>query len=156
MPGRVQKHVGNGVAHLSWRPEHVEVIAVGQNPPAPPEHPIDSPSEARTEGLHSAPEGTAILRLYDEVPVVSLERVVGHPEVTRRFAEFCQRTLELLDQPDTSQGGDVAPHLDGHVSWEAYGELLAREVSNSGPRPRVPPSTFAPPPPVRLGAKYQI
>jgi hypothetical protein len=77
---RVQENVAKRIAHLSrgWKEPHV--VAIGENATAATEDTIHGTGETRADRHHAASECGAVLRLDDEVRVISLERVVHEAE----------------------------------------------------------------------------
>jgi hypothetical protein len=78
---KVQQHVGQRVPDLPRRPQHAQVVAVGEDPAAAPERPVHEPRQADTEGLHAPPQGASVVRLDHEVGVIGLQGVLHNVEI---------------------------------------------------------------------------
>src|SRR5262245_24226904 len=85
MPPCVQEDAGDGVPHLAWSSQLVEVIVVGEGPPAAAEDPVDGSGEAGADRLHAAGQVAGARSLDDEMRVV-VQRVVSDAEAIARRA----------------------------------------------------------------------
>jgi len=77
----VEEHVRERVADLPRRPQDVGVVAVGQHGSAPAHHPVEAKGDAARERLRAARERPHVVRLGDEVQVVTLDGEVDGAEV---------------------------------------------------------------------------
>ena len=81
MAPTIEQHVAQGVAHLARRLQHVQVVALGQDPPRPLKDPVDRAGEARPDRFHPPAERRPTAGLDHQVDVVALDRVVDDPEL---------------------------------------------------------------------------
>jgi len=150
----VEQHVGQRVTHLSRGPEHVEVVAIRKNPPATPEHAIHRSREARADRLHAAGEIAPTPGLDDQVDVIGLHRVLGHPEALL-FARSRQTAFQLPCEPHRAKRRQPAPDLQRHVAREARGEGRSSAMRVSSIQARLSAGALASSTPTRHRAQRQ-
>jgi len=99
----VVEHVGETVAHLARRAQHLGVIAVGEDPAAGAQLAVQGPGQPDAQPLHAPGEGPLVLGLDEEVHVRVLHRVMDylHPQLGVHLPEARadDPVQRLLPQP---------------------------------------------------------
>jgi hypothetical protein len=76
----IQQHIAKGPAHFTRRLQRTRVIAIREQPTAPPQPAIDRLGDANRKPLHPARERAAITGFRQQVQVVALNREMDQPE----------------------------------------------------------------------------
>jgi hypothetical protein len=105
----IEKHIDQGIAHLTGRLEQTHVVAPIENGPAPSEDPVDRLGESDRDGLHAPTHRAPPRGLDDEVQVVSLDGVVDDAEVSL-LAGDGEGALECSNETLVSEGRHVFPN----------------------------------------------
>jgi hypothetical protein len=98
----VEQHVAQGETYGARRLQHAGVIAIGKEPAGTPELPIDGASDADRKPLDPARKCPPILRLRDQVQVISLHREVHEAEAKPLFPGG-QRAAHLREEQILAQ-----------------------------------------------------
>ena len=114
----VPEHVANRVRDFPRGPQHVRVIAIGKDGPAPLHHAIEGARHADLEALHSARQRFLAVRLDDEVQVIALNRVM-HEAKPEPIAAAFEGSLQREQCPPAAQVPAAFGHPQGGVDWVA-------------------------------------
>ena len=143
MPRGVQQHVPDRILDLARRPQDPRVVAIRQQPPAPPKHTPHRPGHPPAQTLHPTTERVLILRLDDEVRVIAQERVVHHPKLPP-VAPSRQRLLKRPHERRSPQRRSTFAYPERHVARVSRRQLRPTPVPNQGIGPRLAPGPLTP------------
>ena len=137
MTACVEKHVREGGPYFTRRAQHVEVIAVREYRSAAAKRSVQRPCDAGAHGVHPARERPGIGRLYHEMCVCVLERVMNEAKVPA-VADRREAVLEGADDGHGTQGRKAREKFHGHVGGKAGGYAFARAMRDRRVRPALP------------------
>src|SRR6185503_19635484 len=100
--------------HVQRRSERTRVVPLCEDGAATRMHSIDGLRDANAEALHAARQTAAVVRLNDEVNVVTLDRVVRETEA-EAIPRLVERGAQVPKETTTTQTWYVFPHAQGDV-----------------------------------------
>jgi hypothetical protein len=148
----IEQHVRKGVANLSRRPQHSDVITTVQNRTRATERAVRRSREPRRHGLHPAPHGLLPGRLDQQVDVIALHGVVDDPKVPPLTAPP-KAVAEHAKKAPAAQGRHPRANPQRYVSGLVRRHRTALHMVHGRPaRLRPSPRTFPGPAPARVPA----
>ena len=121
---------------FAGRPQHVRVIAIGEDPTTSSVDLVEPARDAHLESLDVSAQPAPVLRLHDQMDVITLHRVVDEPRVIRPSRSGSKRPLDPNERSNTPE----TAHVGKNAQRDVHG-VMARER-----RPSVVRHEFAPRP----------
>ncbi len=151
----VAQHVRERPVYLGRRPEDMGVIAIREDRALAPHEAVHPDGDAARQRLHAARERRAVVRLDEEMQVVSLDGEVHDPDV-RPAGDTAQRHRDDGVAPARSQVPDVIAGAEGHVDGRPAVDLDPPPVRDGGLVPgRLRASADALPSPAEPGKEVE-
>jgi hypothetical protein len=119
-------------------------IPIGEHGTRALEHSVHGSGEPRSKRLHSSSERVPVLRLHNQVRVISLKRVVHEPKLSE-LAPHRKASLELAHESHSAQRRDVFSNLERDVGGQHSAEALARAMPDHRIRSRLPSGSWPSP-----------
>jgi hypothetical protein len=138
LPG-VHEDVRERPAHLEWRAQQVQVVAVAKHRAPPPGDSLQRPGDPRGQRHHAASERAPVRGFDEGVEVISLERVLEEAEVAA-LGPAAEGALESAGQAALAQRGQARAELQRHVAGQVSRDVRPGAVAHPRIRSGLPPS----------------
>jgi hypothetical protein len=149
---QIQQHVGQRVPNLSRAAEHAQVVAFREHRAAARERAMHGSRDARADRFHPARKSRSVLRLDDQVNVITLERELRDAKLSA-LARRPEGAANLAHQGRAAKRRNARSHAPRHEAGKTPSEALAPAMPHARPRPRLAPGTDAPTTPTILRPK---
>ncbi len=126
----IEQYITQRPADLERRTQRPHVVATVQNFSAAFKQPIHQLTDAGADALHAAGDGIVGLCFDQKMQVITLDRVVHHPEAVPD-AGLAQRHSKPTHEPGLAQAWDAAAQPDRHVLWKAGDDAFALAVHHA-------------------------